>query len=145
MGINNTIVVSEVNTLVLGKFNTEVLNAKMSLGKRIVIARKLAKMSQEELADAVGCTQGLISKLERGDQNETGLIVKIAKATNTDPFWLDSGEGEPSTSLKIYPNTPEAQVVLSMQKMEDYTKRQVVKISNSLTEPAPGNGTHKEQ
>lgn len=145
MVTNNTIVISEVNTLVLGKFNTEVLNANMCIGKRIVIARKLAEMSQEELADAVGCTQGLISKLERGDQNETGLIVKIARATNTDPFWLDSGEGEPRSNLKIYPNTPESQVLLAMQHMEDYTKYQVVKISNSLAEPTQGNGTDKKE
>lgn len=71
-----------------------VLNAKMVIGERFKLARKHAKLSQEELALAVGCTQGLISKIERGDQDATGLIVKIAEACGVSAKWLALGQGE---------------------------------------------------
>lgn len=94
MMINNTIVLSKINTPVLESSNILVLNEFMKFSERLKIARKHAKLSQEDLALAVGVTQGLISKIERGEQEETAAVVKLAKACNVRVEWLDEGSGE---------------------------------------------------
>lgn len=81
-------VLNKSNTTVFALKNTKVLNGEMSLKDRLRQSRKNARLSQEELADKVGCTQGLISKIERGDQTETALIVEIAAALNVRPEYL---------------------------------------------------------
>jgi len=139
---NNTTVLYKNNTTVLEIDNILVLNVVMKFSERIRIARVHAKLTQEELALAVGLTQGLISKIERGDQEETASIVKIAKACKVRAEWLDDGTGNMLDDAYIYETTPEAKVLFAMQHMDDATKYQVVKISNSLIEPK-ANGTDK--
>lgn len=51
--------------------------------------RKAKKMSQEELAEASGVSQGAISKIERGEMNITlETIMQIAKALDVHPVQL---------------------------------------------------------
>ncbi len=48
---------------------------------RIRDVRKQVGLTQTELADAVGITQGQIARLERGDRNlSTDLLLRIADA-----------------------------------------------------------------
>lgn len=89
----NTIVLPNVKTNVfasIGSFND---NRPMSLGNRIKLAREYSQLSQEDLADAVGCSIDLIRKLEQGNRKDTTFKVKIANACNINPSWLDTGEG----------------------------------------------------
>ena len=51
--------------------------------------------------------------------------------------YVRDGTGEMFDSLRPYKNSPEAQVFLAMQHMDEATKYQVVKISDSLAEPEP--------
>ena len=64
----------------------------MNLGDRIRQARKVAGMTQTQLADASGMSQQMISKLESGGSPATSNIVAIAMALNVSAEWLDSGE-----------------------------------------------------
>lgn len=138
----NTIVLCDVNTQVLENPKKILLNWAMSLGDRFIAARKHARLSQQELALRLGCSQGLISKIERGDQNETSLIVKVAQICGVNSFWLDSGDGE--MVIEYLPQTnQQKQVLIAMQKMRPYDEDAMVKISNSLAEPTQGNGTEK--
>lgn len=140
MCVFNTIVLSHVNTPVLENAKKILFNCVMSLGDRFIAARKRANLSQQELALRLGCTQGLISKIERGDQNETALIVKVAQICGVNPFWLDSGEGE--MVIEYLPQTNQQKMVLlAMQKMQPYDEDAMVKISHSLAEPTKHNGT----
>lgn len=94
MGTLNTIVLPNVKTNV---FATEVTfhdNCLMTLSDRIKKAREYAKFSQEDLADAVGCSLDLIRKLEQGNRKDTTFKVKIATACKISPNWLDTGDGE---------------------------------------------------
>lgn len=140
MSTNNTIVLLNSNTSVLDIHNILVLNGFMKFSERVKAARIHAKLSQEELALAVGLTQGLISKIERGDQEETAAVVKIAAACGVSPYWLDTGDGE---MVVEYQNRTqfETQVFLAMQKMDAATQYQLVKISHSLAESDKDNGT----
>lgn len=142
MSKNNTIVLLNCNTLVLEKHNSLVLNIRMNFSERIKAARLHAKLSQEELALAIGVSQGLISKIERGDQDETASIVKIAKVCGVSPFWLDTEEGEMVEEYPTYDKF-DKQVLAIMQHMDMPTKYQLVKISNSLAEPEKDNGTEQ--
>lgn len=98
---NNTTVLYKNNTTVLENISSVVLNVSMKFSERVKQARQFAKLSQEELALAVGLTQGLISKIERGDQEETASVVKIAKVCGVRPEWLDDESGEMIDGLYV--------------------------------------------
>jgi transcriptional regulator with XRE-family HTH domain len=148
----NTIVLSHVNTKVLEIENILVSNIGMTFSERVALARKHAKLSQEELANRIGCSQGLISKIERGDQDETGLIVKIANVTGVNPTWLDSGEGEMLDQNNFY-LTPEMKAHLAvLQELPEYARTEVIRdaiktaelITKATTAATKSNGTeHK--
>jgi len=61
----------------------------MSLGKKIAYLRKKNKLSQGELADAIGVTRGGISMYER-DQREPDLaiIIKFSRLFNVSVDYL---------------------------------------------------------
>lgn len=57
--------------------------------KNLKDMRKAKKLSQVELAEIVGCTQGMISKIEQGNANPTlDLIDALATALGTTPVTL---------------------------------------------------------
>lgn len=56
----------------------------MSLGKNISKHRKRARMTQQDLADAIGVSYSRISEIENGRGNpRIGTIEKIADALQT--------------------------------------------------------------
>lgn len=60
---------------------------------RLRAQRVSAKLSQQELADKCGVGQGTISKIERGDQEESVHTPKLAAALGVSALWLATGEG----------------------------------------------------
>ncbi len=66
---------------------------------------------------------------------QTEKCIEIAKKAKVGFEWLMTGRG-----IEIYDHSPEAKVLMAMQNMDEATKYQVVKISNTLAEPK-GNGT----
>lgn len=139
----NTIVVSPVNTSVLENNSILVLNPNMKFSDRLKQARKHAKLSQEELALAVGCSQGAVSKIERGDQEESALVVKFAVACGVNPVWLDTGNGEMvATELNLSPQMQTHIKVL--QQLPDYAVEEVIRDAiktSELIEKAQANPT----
>lgn len=141
---NTTIVILPVNTLVLENKNSFSFNENMKFSERLKAARLHANLSQEELALRLNASQSLISKIELGHQEESTLVVKMAKACGVSTDWLDSGEGNMLEKLYITNTTPEAQLFKVMQNMDAATKYQLVKIGITLAEPAEKpNGTQK--
>lgn len=59
--------------------------------------------------------------------------------------YVKDGDGLIFKKSPIYPNSPEAKVLSAMQHMDEATKYQVVKISNTLAEPEETNGKHNTQ
>ncbi len=66
-----------------------------SFGDRLRFARKQAGMSQEALANAATVSQGVISKIERGDQESSTNINEFAKILGCNAYWLETGKEEP--------------------------------------------------
>ena len=111
----------------------------MSFSERIIKARKYARLSQQELALRLGCSQGLISKIERGDQQETTLTVKISAICHVNPYWLDSGDGDMTDYLVTDPALKVAMQL--MQEMPSYARQAAIKrlfkLRNSSTKLKP--------
>ncbi|AKI27583.1 helix-turn-helix domain-containing protein [Moraxella catarrhalis] len=67
---------------------------------RLKSARKYAGMTQVELAQAVGTSQGSISDLEVGRNKISTNTVKIALALGVNAHWLATGEGSMTSDTK---------------------------------------------
>lgn len=67
-----------------------------TLGIRIRYAREAIMLSQDELAKAIGGTQGTVSAWETGARNpHPSNLISVARATGCDLEWLKTGEGAP--------------------------------------------------
>ena len=67
---------------------------EMEFKDRLKTARKHGKLTQTELAQAVGISQTSITDLERGKSQSTSYVAEIAKACSVDPLWLATGRGD---------------------------------------------------
>jgi SOS-response transcriptional repressor LexA len=65
---------------------------KTTLGQRIKARRKELELSQEKLGELAGLDQTVISKLERGDVQETARVAELAHALGCDALWLATGK-----------------------------------------------------
>lgn len=63
----------------------------MTLGLRLKAARLRKNMTQADLETASGVKQGTISKIERGDQEQSSYVVALALALDVDPGYLYNG------------------------------------------------------
>lgn len=74
----------------------------MNMNQRIYLARKEAKMTQGQLAQAVGVTRGAVAQWESGDvRPRHGTLTKIAEATGKPLHWLESGVDEKIVGLTV--------------------------------------------
>lgn len=69
-------------------------NMQSELKDRLKQSRKEKRLTQTEVANAVGITQATYSELERGLVKSSGKIVELANLFNVNPNWLATGEGE---------------------------------------------------
>lgn len=65
---------------------------RSEFGERLLHARKHAKKTQVQTANAVGMSQGSYAELEKIGQGST-FTVAIAKFFGVNPEWLESGKG----------------------------------------------------
>lgn len=73
------------------------MNTPTTLQQRLKQARKWAKKSQKEVADAIGMAQSSYSQLEKGESKRTSYVVDIASFLGVDPEALNSGENWPDS------------------------------------------------
>ena len=79
----------------------EKTTVKSTIGDRVREARENKELDQATLAEKIGVVTRTLQRWEKGDQIPDGIsITKIAKATNVQPTWLLTGEGE------MYPTSP---------------------------------------
>lgn len=95
----------EVSMLVLGYHvrdyqpNTNVMQVNgpitdvNTIGERIKWAREQRGLSQEALAKKAGVSQGTIGNIESGLRKQPRDLLKIARALQASPDWLESGRG----------------------------------------------------
>ena len=67
----------------------------MTLGKRIAAARKKARMTQKQVADAFGITGSAVSEWERDESvPEVEKLSQLVHILKTTAHWLLEGNGE---------------------------------------------------
>ena len=73
------------------------------LKDRLKVARKNARKSQLEVAEAIGITQSAYSQLETGRVDSSSHLPAIAKFLGVDSYWLQTGEGstDPLNTLEM--------------------------------------------
>ena len=74
---------------------------KNLLGQRVRMRRKELGLSQERLGELAGLDQTVISKLERGEVQETARIASLAEALACDALWLATGREARSPAVLI--------------------------------------------
>ena len=68
---------------------------KSTIGERLRTARENKALDQATLAEKIGVVTRTLQRWEKGEQVPDGIaITRIAKATNVQPTWLLTGEGE---------------------------------------------------
>ncbi|MEN8291853.1 XRE family transcriptional regulator [Acinetobacter radioresistens] len=77
----------------------------MDLGERLKQARKNAKLSQVQLAEAVGIKQSTISQLEKGLMQSSTHLPALAKALGVNSYWLQTGMEKPEAKEPVEPST----------------------------------------
>ena len=83
-------------------YEADVYDRLMDMNQRIYLARKEAKMTQGELAAAVGVTRGAVAQWESGDvRPRHATLTKIATATGKPLQWLESGVDEKIVGLTV--------------------------------------------
>ncbi|MEI6707890.1 MAG: helix-turn-helix transcriptional regulator [Methylococcales bacterium] len=66
-----------------------------SSGDRVSLFRKDKKLSQQELADAIGVSRGYIGDIERNrSEPSSNFLTLLASKLNVSVDWLLTGEGE---------------------------------------------------
>lgn len=73
----------------------------LNLAERLVLARSLTPLSQEDVARAIGIAQPSYSELERGLSKRTTKIGSLAQTLGVDAYWLETGKGamKPTTGV----------------------------------------------
>jgi transcriptional regulator with XRE-family HTH domain len=76
--------------------NPKISNKLSTRGARLRFARENRGMSQEKLAEEVGCSQGTVYKLENNKLDEGSIFLPaICRFLNVDLNWVDLGTGIP--------------------------------------------------
>ena len=78
----------------------------MEFKDRLKLARKLRKVGQVTLAEAVGLDQTTISNLETGKVRSTSKAVEIASYLRINAAWLATGKGEMELTGPSHDNSP---------------------------------------
>lgn len=109
-----------------------------TLGERLKIARTYARLSQEELGDLAKCGQGVVSKIERGDQEKSAYVVQLAVACKVRPQWLAMEEGE-MEEIKYNEDPLIGKVINAMLHLKEEERKYI-----AVTAQAIANKNHAE-
>jgi SOS-response transcriptional repressor LexA len=75
----------------------------MDLGTRLKQARQKKKLTQEDLASAIGIKQQAIQRIEAGKVKSTSYIVQMSRVLDVSPEWLALGDEMSGSS--VVPNS----------------------------------------
>ena len=108
-----------------------------TIGDNLRIARKALKMSQDDLADAIGANRVTISKYENGIYlPSVPALERLADALNTTSAQLRGEAEEPKT--EDVPKTREARIVSGlMDKLPLENREQIVNVVYAMCKNRP--------
>jgi transcriptional regulator with XRE-family HTH domain len=104
----------------------------MELKDRLLIARRYAGLTQQQLAEKAGIRQTTIAFLESGRNKTTSYIVQIATACEVSPIWLAEEKG-PMLEGESAPKLTPKQAIL-LNHFEALTDEQQEELLRELQE-----------
>lgn len=104
---------------------------KSTIGERLRTARDYKALDQATLAEKIGVVTRTLQRWEKGEQVPDGIaITRIAKATNVQPTWLLTGEGE------MYPALPRHENVYALPAARQRRRVRLAEIPLVSSVPA---------
>lgn len=90
-----------------------------------------------------GCGQGVVSKIERGDQDTSAYVVVLARTCGVSPDWLydETGPMLIKKRLDQYPK-PIQHIVQVAENMDPQDQYRAARLIDTLAEPLK-NGTEQ--
>lgn len=89
-----------------------------NLGKRVVYQRRIARMTQQELADAAGVHVGTLRKIERNSRGASDNVVEaLAAALGVDPSLLLGSRDR--TDARVHAAMPSLSAVIAAYEVPD--------------------------
>lgn len=107
----------------------------MHIGKAIKNLRQLADLTQQQLAESIGRTKGLICQIEKTGKINYYTLAKIAKILKTSPEKIEQYEQSLAEPNKITKNTPSQNKLpeLEFLRLENqYLKEQIVLLKKNI-------------
>ncbi|MBR4973897.1 MAG: helix-turn-helix transcriptional regulator [Clostridia bacterium] len=104
-----------------------------TINERIIIARKLANLTQAEVAERLDMKSSTFSQMERQGKISSDMILKLSKILNVKPMYLLCGEtnNELLKESDIFPKKEQnTSFVLSRQE------ENIIKIMRNLKKDA---------
>jgi transcriptional regulator with XRE-family HTH domain len=119
---------------------------RVSLAERVRFARRIAGMSQRDMAAAIGTTIAQARRYETGEAAiSAAMLLRIAVALDVPPGWLygiDDTDHWPNTELAMLLHDPEMPALVSAfaRIADGHARRLVIAMADelaSLSRPAP--------
>ena len=86
------------------------MNEVKIVGSRLKIARRYRALSQKELSDSIGVSQGNLSHIESNRHNPSQEVMdKLTKALKVAPEWLTGESADGGVPLDSQPNIKESE------------------------------------
>lgn len=116
----------------------------MTFGERLRMARKYADLTQEQLGEMAECGQGVISKIERGDQESSAYVVRLARACGVSPDWLHDETGPMLAGQRIEQLAAPLRNILHVaQQLDAQRQYMAARLIDTLAEPPSENENHE--
>lgn len=114
----------------------------MSLGTRVKQQRIAYNLSQAQLGEKTGLTQASVSRIESDSFASSEALLDIARTLKVNPFWLQTGEGEPDDTplwlikmaLQRHINQEQLDSLKKETETASQASQEVVRIISTLLE-----------
>lgn len=102
------------------------------IGQRIRKLRLERKLTQGQLAKAIGITQGSLTQLETGKSKSPAstTLTELARVFEVDPDWLMTGKGSPQAPVAL--SDKEAELVLVFRELSTEGQDYVIGRAKSV-------------
>ena len=106
------------------------------MGERVEYVLAEKGLTPSSAAPLIGCSREAISQWIDGSTKniKNEYLFALADATGYEARWIATGQGERKSPKPIYDAKIQA-VVCAMEKMPEYRKDDLVKISSTLAQP----------
>lgn len=105
----------------------------MNIGQRLKYARRSRKMTQNDLAERIGVSRGVITniELEKVEAPQPIVITALCNALMIEPDWLMYGKGEMEVQTKSSENRAEVSNDL-YSAIENLTNEEQILLLNVI-------------